>query len=104
MIADLGFANVLDRIWSDCRSWQFAHPAASIVQNNSRIERDDLFGRNKQRIDVDLFDPTLLDDQLTEPHQNFLERVKIDSVASTKSFQVRCKFASVPLIAAPVCD
>ena len=60
LIADLSFANVIDRIWPDCRSWQRIIRHARIVQNNSRIERDDLFGRNDQRIDVDLFDPDVV--------------------------------------------
>ena len=104
LIVDLSLAKVLDGIWPDCRSWQIRVRHARIVQNNSRIERDDLFGRNDKRIDVDLLDPALFDDQLAEAHKKFFERGKIDSIASAKTFQCGVRSASVPSDGAPACD
>ena len=57
-----------------------------IVQDHARIERDDLFRRNEQRIDVDFLNPALFDDQLAEAHQQVFQRGQIDRLASTKTF------------------
>ena len=48
VIVDLSFANVFDRVWSDCRSWQLILRHACIMQNNPRIKCNDLFGRNNE--------------------------------------------------------
>jgi hypothetical protein len=45
-----------------------------------------LLGGNEKRVDVDLLDPVLFDDQLAEAHKQLFQRVEIDGTASTKTF------------------
>src|SRR4030095_13352014 len=84
--ADFSRGHVIDRVWPDWRSRELGFAYLRIMQDHSRIQRNDLFWRNDKRIDVDLLNTARLDDQLAEAHQQFFQRSQIDWVASTKNF------------------
>src|SRR5512132_2972711 len=77
--------HVIGRVWPDWRSREFGFAYLRIVQDHARIQRDDLFGRNEERIDVDFLNPALFDHQLAEAHQQFFQGGQIDWAASTKA-------------------
>src|SRR6516165_6774325 len=58
---DFSSGHVIDRVWPDWRSWQVGFAYLRIVQDHARIQRDDLFGRNEEWIDVNFLDPALPD-------------------------------------------
>ena len=43
------------------------------VDDDACVQRQQAIGRGQQRVDVDLLDPTLLDDEVAEPDQELLE-------------------------------
>jgi hypothetical protein len=60
--ADFSRDHILSRIRPDWGSWQIGFACLWIVQDHTRIQRDDLFGRNEKGIDIDFLDPALFDD------------------------------------------
>ena len=46
-----------------------------------------LFRRSHEWVDIDLFDPPLLDDQLAEANKHFFKLIEIDCGAPAKTFQ-----------------
>ncbi len=57
------------------------------MQDDARVERNQVLGRRQQRIDVDFLDPRLLDHELAEAHQQVFELGDVDGLASTNAFQ-----------------
>ena len=60
------------------------------ARSRARRGRDPL-GRGEQRIDIDLLDPRLLDDQLAEPHQELLKRGQVDRRPAADALRARCR-------------
>ena len=95
--ADFSRDHVLGRIRPDWRSWQIRFACLRIVQDHARIQRDDLFRRNEQRIDVDFLDPALFDDQLAEAHQQVFQCGADQSAARPRNpfFSARVNLCSL---------
>mmetsp|Transcript_36244 Transcript_36244/g.58572 ORF Transcript_36244/g.58572 Transcript_36244/m.58572 type:complete len:214 (+) Transcript_36244:650-1291(+) len=53
------------------------------MQDNTRIQGEDFVGGHKQRVDVDLFDEGLFDDELAELDHDALHLVYINRLSST---------------------
>ena len=47
-----------------------------VVQDHAGVEGDQALGRGEQRVDVDLLDPGLLDDELAEADEQLLQRAR----------------------------
>ena len=58
--------------------WPAAAASSSVTSgscsDDAGVEGDQAVWRGQQRVDVDLLDPALLDDQLAEAHEQLLER------------------------------
>ena len=52
------------------------------MQHDAGIERDQPLRRDEQRVDVDLLDPALFDDELAEANQQLVERGEVDRRAA----------------------
>src|SRR5215469_6303492 len=72
-IAKLPFADELLRVRTNRKLWQAFLTDRWIMQNNPRIERQDLFRRRQKWINVDLFNPSLLSNEETEIDQQIFE-------------------------------
>ena len=59
--------------------------------------------RREQRVDVDLLDPRLLDDELAEPHQQLLQRGEVHRLAAAHALAGRCRSSSAPSSAGRAC-
>ena len=70
--------DVLQRVGSDGEPGQVGLGDVGPVQDDPGVERDQPLGRGEQRVDVDLRDPALLDDEQAEPHQQLLQGVEVD--------------------------
>jgi hypothetical protein len=55
--ADFSRDHVFGRVWPDWGSRELGFAYLRIVQDDASIQRDDLFGRNEEGIDVDFLDP-----------------------------------------------
>ena len=74
----LSTADVLARVRADGEPRQLVLGHVGVVQHDPRVERDEPLRRGEQRVDVDLADPALLDDELAEPDEQLLEGVEVD--------------------------
>src|ERR1019366_4369373 len=79
--------DILHRIRPDGRLGQLVLRRFRIVQHDARIERKNSFRRDEQRIDVNLRDPRLLDDELAEAHEQLFERGDVRGLASAHAFE-----------------
>ena len=57
------------------------------MQDDARVESDEAIGGSEQRVDVDLFDPALLDNQLAEADDESIERIEVNGFASAHAFE-----------------
>ena len=81
-------SDVLRRVGADRERRQLVLGArsasCSTTRASSAISRS---ARGQQRIDVDLLDPALLDDQLAEAHQQLLQRGQVDRLAAAHALE-----------------
>ena len=57
------------------------------MEHDAGIERDQALRRGEQRVDVDLLDPALFDDELAEADQQLVERGEVDRRAAADALQ-----------------
>ena len=89
--------DVLGRIGADGRA-AAAGPRVDLraVQDHAGVERDQPLRRGEQRVDVDLLDPALLDDQLAEADQELLQRGQSTGVRPRTPFSaVKIRVCSI---------
>ena len=85
--ASLPGRHVLHRIGANGGTRKLVFGRVRLVQDDAGVERDQAIGRGEQRVDVDLFDPALLDDQLAEADDQGIERVEVDGFAAAHAFE-----------------
>ena len=59
------------------------------MHDHPRVQRQQPLRRGEQRVDVDLLDPALLDDQVAEPDQELLERGQVHRRAAAHALERR---------------
>ena len=71
-------ADVAQRVRADRgpRERRVRHRA--VVEDDARVERHEAFGRREERVDVELGDRGLLDDELAHAHEDPLEGREVD--------------------------
>ena len=76
LVADL--ADVGVRVGADRESWQLALRDGRRMEDDPGVEGDDSLRRGEERVDIDLRDPRLLGDELTEADEERSENVDVD--------------------------
>ncbi len=59
------------------------------MEHHPRVERDQLVGTGEQRVDVQLADQRLLDDELAEADEELLQRGEVDRPATAHALECR---------------
>src|ERR1700692_3002581 len=85
---DLDFRTVGEREWffipagigADGQTRQLRPVRMAARYDHSGTQRDQPLRGRQQRIDIDLFDPALLGDELAEPDQELLEGGQVDGL------------------------
>ena len=81
-------ADVLRRVGADGELGQILRLGdVRVVQHDAGVEGDQAVRRSEQRVDVDLLDPALLDDELAEADQQLLERGEVHRLAAADAFE-----------------
>ncbi len=70
--------HVLARVGPDGRPRQLGLVHLGPVERDARVEGEQSLGRGEQRVDVDLGDPALLDDEQAEADEQLLQRGGVD--------------------------
>src|SRR5438876_9851601 len=65
--------DILFRVRTNRESWQLIFANFRIVQNNSRVQGQDLRVRRQQRVNINPFDPSLLGYQQAETDEQSFE-------------------------------
>ena len=71
-VAQLFVGDVLRGVGTDRRARKVLFARLRVVQNHAGVEGYEALGRGEERVDVQLFDPGLLDDELANAHEQFL--------------------------------
>ena len=79
--------DVLPRVGPDRQARQVPRVGRRVMEDDARVERDQPLGRCEQRVDVDLADPALLDDELAEADEELLELVEVDAAAPADALE-----------------
>jgi hypothetical protein len=69
-------------IGADGQARQVLDVRCRIVEDDPRVERDQALRRGEQRVDVELADPALLDDELAEADEELLQLVQVHALAA----------------------
>ena len=78
-VAQRFVGDVLRRVGTDRRFAEGPRPRRlGVVQDDAGVEGDQALGRGQERVDVELLDPGLLDDELAEAHEQPLQRPDVD--------------------------
>ena len=77
-VAQLFVGDVLLRVRTDRRSWEVLFLRLGVVQNDTGVEGYQALGRGQERVDVELFDPGLLDDELAYANEQPLQGADVD--------------------------
>ena len=85
--AGLPGRRILDWIRANGRTGELVFGGIGLLQHDARVERDEAIGGSEQRVDVDLFDPALLDDQLAEADDESIEGIEVDGFAAAHAFE-----------------
>ena len=86
-VAQLPRGDVLRRIRPDRERREVFVAKLRAVENDARVERHEVAAADVERVDVDLLDPALLDDEVAEAHEQLVEAREIDRGAATHAVE-----------------
>src|SRR5215208_2876695 len=77
-VVQLFVGDVLFRVRTDGGSWEVFVLRLRVVQNDTGVEGYQALRRGQERVDVELFDPGLLDDELARANEQPLQGADVD--------------------------
>src|SRR5918997_515789 len=77
-VAQHSVGDVLFRVRTDRGSWKVFVLGLGVVQNDAGVECYEALRRGQERVDVELFDPGLLDDELARANEQPLQGADVD--------------------------
>src|SRR5829696_852262 len=77
-VAQLFVGDVLFRVRTDRGSWEIFFLRLGIVQNDAGVEGYQALLRGQERVDIELLDPGLLDDELARTNEQPLQGADVD--------------------------